>query len=208
MLWLSWTFNIFEIQGFITPPTINNLYVILIQASYSGSISFSNIRFRYPTRPDVPVLRGLSVSVSPGETLALVGSSGCGKSTTIQLIERFYNPRSGVIVSLTVKKLECVESCVINARLNVWLYVCLLWMCVCVCVCLHVCVCVCHSMNVEVPFCLSVLTWCVWECVCVWVCQCLSAPGRPWLWSAAADAARAAPADREILQPKVWRSRS
>ncbi|XP_072179666.1 ATP-dependent translocase ABCB1-like [Diadema setosum] len=66
-------------------------------ASYSGSVSFSGVRFRYPTRPDVPVLRGLSVEVNTGETLALVGSSGCGKSTTIQLIERFYDPRMGCV---------------------------------------------------------------------------------------------------------------
>ncbi|NP_001029122.1 egg permeability glycoprotein [Strongylocentrotus purpuratus] len=67
-------------------------------ASYGGSVSLNNVRFRYPTRPDVPVLRGLSVSVDPGETLALVGSSGCGKSTTIQLMERFYDPHSGTVM--------------------------------------------------------------------------------------------------------------
>lgn len=62
-----------------------------------GLIEFENVHFRYPTRPDVPVLRGLSLKVLPGQYVALVGASGCGKSTTIGLIERFYNPLSGLV---------------------------------------------------------------------------------------------------------------
>ncbi|XP_022083099.1 multidrug resistance protein 1A-like isoform X2 [Acanthaster planci] len=64
---------------------------------FESKISFDKVRFRYPTRPDVPVLRGLTVSVKPGETLALVGSSGCGKSTTVSLFERFYTPTAGLV---------------------------------------------------------------------------------------------------------------
>ena len=56
-----------------------------------------NLRFSYPCRPDVSVLQGVSVSVTPGQTLALVGSSGGGKSTLIALIERFYHPSGGAI---------------------------------------------------------------------------------------------------------------
>ncbi|KAH9858203.1 P-loop containing nucleoside triphosphate hydrolase protein [Lenzites betulinus] len=63
----------------------------------SGRIEFRDVHFRYPTRPDVPVLRGFSITVEPGTYVALVGASGCGKSTTVQLIERFYEPRSGGI---------------------------------------------------------------------------------------------------------------
>ena len=55
--------------------------------------------FNYPTRPDIPVLQGLSLEVKKGQTLALVGSSGCGKSTVVQLLERFYDPRAGTVVS-------------------------------------------------------------------------------------------------------------
>ncbi|CAD5117027.1 DgyrCDS5856 [Dimorphilus gyrociliatus] len=63
----------------------------------SGDVSFSDVTFRYPSRPDVPVLRGLTLKANKGETLALVGTSGCGKSTAISLLERFYNPLSGLI---------------------------------------------------------------------------------------------------------------
>ncbi|NXM07534.1 MDR2 protein, partial [Tyrannus savana] len=65
---------------------------------FEGNIEFRNIHFVYPTRPEVPVLQGLSVKVNKGQTLALVGSSGCGKSTSIQLLERFYDPVEGQVV--------------------------------------------------------------------------------------------------------------
>lgn len=60
-----------------------------------GSLEFRNVHFRYPTRPEQPVLRGLNLSVQPGQYVALVGPSGCGKSTTIALLERFYDPLAG-----------------------------------------------------------------------------------------------------------------
>ena len=53
--------------------------------------------FIYPSRPNVPVLEGLSVSVKSGQTLALVGPSGCGKSTVVSLIERFYDVLKGSV---------------------------------------------------------------------------------------------------------------
>ncbi|KAJ2922300.1 hypothetical protein H1R20_g14801, partial [Candolleomyces eurysporus] len=62
-----------------------------------GHIRLDNIHFRYPTRPGVRVLRELSVEVQPGTYVALVGASGSGKSTVIQLLERFYDPLAGDI---------------------------------------------------------------------------------------------------------------
>ncbi|XP_067109278.1 bile salt export pump [Osmerus mordax] len=65
---------------------------------FRGEIEFVHCRFTYPNRPDVQVLRGLAVSVKPGQTLAFVGSSGCGKSTSVQLLERFYDPDEGQVL--------------------------------------------------------------------------------------------------------------
>ncbi|KAI3355787.1 hypothetical protein L3Q82_004352 [Scortum barcoo] len=66
--------------------------------NFEGKIEFINCKFTYPTRPDVQVLNGLAVSVKPGQTLAFVGSSGCGKSTSVQLLERFYDPNEGQVL--------------------------------------------------------------------------------------------------------------
>ncbi|XP_061827656.1 bile salt export pump [Nerophis lumbriciformis] len=66
--------------------------------NFKGEIKFANCAFSYPTRPDVCVLKGLLVSVKPGQTLAFVGSSGCGKSTSVQLLERFYDPDEGRVL--------------------------------------------------------------------------------------------------------------
>ncbi|XP_029307520.1 ATP-dependent translocase ABCB1 [Cottoperca gobio] len=66
--------------------------------TFDGNVHFDGVTFNYPTRPNVPILRGLNLKVKKGETLALVGSSGCGKSTTIQLLERFYDPKEGTVL--------------------------------------------------------------------------------------------------------------
>uniref|UniRef100_A0A8B9YLX6 ATP binding cassette subfamily B member 4 n=1 Tax=Bos mutus grunniens TaxID=30521 RepID=A0A8B9YLX6_BOSMU len=65
---------------------------------FEGNVTLNEVVFNYPTRPNVPVLRGLSLEVKKGQTLALVGSSGCGKSTVVQLLERFYDPLAGTVL--------------------------------------------------------------------------------------------------------------
>jgi len=62
-----------------------------------GSIAFQNVTFRYPTRLEVAAVEDFSLSVEPGETVAIVGPSGAGKSTLFQLAERFYDPQAGTI---------------------------------------------------------------------------------------------------------------
>lgn len=62
-----------------------------------GSLSFRNVTFRYPTRPETATLRNFNLEVEPGETVAIVGPSGAGKSTLFQLVERFYDPQAGTI---------------------------------------------------------------------------------------------------------------
>ncbi|CBZ51791.1 hypothetical protein NCLIV_015830 [Neospora caninum Liverpool] len=58
---------------------------------FMGHVRVEEIKFRYPSRPNIPVYRRLSFEMKPGETVALVGASGCGKSTVVQLLERFYD---------------------------------------------------------------------------------------------------------------------
>ncbi len=62
-----------------------------------GRIAFEDVTFRYPARPDTAALEGFSLNVAPGEMVALVGPSGAGKTTVLQLLLRFYDPQSGAI---------------------------------------------------------------------------------------------------------------
>ncbi|KAJ3360668.1 GTPase-activating protein [Kappamyces sp. JEL0680] len=62
-----------------------------------GRIELKDVEFTYPARPDVPILKKLSLTVEPGQTVALVGQSGSGKSTIVQLVERFYDPSAGEV---------------------------------------------------------------------------------------------------------------
>jgi ABC-type multidrug transport system fused ATPase/permease subunit len=64
----------------------------------AATVVFDSVHFRYPSRPDLPVLRGVSLEAKPGQRIALVGASGAGKSTIIALLLRFYEPDSGRIL--------------------------------------------------------------------------------------------------------------
>jgi len=72
---------------------------VAVPAPAAGStIRFDAVTFNYPSRPDTPALRDFSLEVRPGETVALVGSSGAGKSTVLQLLLRYYDPQTGSIL--------------------------------------------------------------------------------------------------------------
>lgn len=62
-----------------------------------GGIAFENVCFRYPSRPEIAALEDVSLTVAPGETVAFVGPSGAGKTTIIQMLQRFYDPSSGAV---------------------------------------------------------------------------------------------------------------
>jgi len=70
---------------------------VALPQSPRGEVSMSAVDFAYPGRPDLPALKGFSLTVRPGETVALVGPSGAGKSTVFRLLLRFYDPQSGLV---------------------------------------------------------------------------------------------------------------
>jgi ATP-binding cassette subfamily B protein len=80
-------------QAAIEAPTMPKL----LPDPASGEVLMTDVDFNYPGRPDLPALRGFTLNVRPGETVALVGPSGAGKSTVFRLLLRFYDPQSGVV---------------------------------------------------------------------------------------------------------------
>ena len=68
-----------------------------LQRPVSGEIEFKNVVFAYPARPKTKAMDDVSLHIAPGETVAFVGPSGAGKTTVIQLLQRFYDPQSGSI---------------------------------------------------------------------------------------------------------------
>jgi ATP-binding cassette, subfamily B, bacterial len=70
---------------------------ILLPVPAKGRVEFDHVKFRYPTRPEVSALVNFSLDIAPGETVAVVGPSGAGKTTLFQLLQRFYDPEGGAV---------------------------------------------------------------------------------------------------------------
>ncbi len=85
--------EILDVEPVIQPPVNPKL----LPQPARGEIAFDGVTFHYPTRPEISALSGFSLAVAPGETVALVGASGAGKSTVFQLLSRFYDPQNGCI---------------------------------------------------------------------------------------------------------------
>ncbi len=86
-----------ETPRIAAPAHPKSLPIVGSSTSAIGAISFEHVRFHYPARPDTAALDDFSLTVRPGETIALVGPSGAGKSTVLQLLLRFHDPDAGII---------------------------------------------------------------------------------------------------------------
>ncbi len=99
--------RLFEILG-VEPAIRTPINPATLSQPPRGEVTFENVHFSYPTRPDVSALRGVSFKVRAGEKIAIVGPSGAGKSTIFHLILRFYDPQSGA-VTLDGARLDMVD---------------------------------------------------------------------------------------------------
>ena len=80
-----------KLEGYYDRKTVTQA----MKDSEQGVVDLKAVEFNYPSKPDVPVLKRIDIDVQNCTTMALVGHSGCGKSSIIALIERFYDPVAG-----------------------------------------------------------------------------------------------------------------
>ena len=86
-----------NIVGIINLPSEDDAARTIKKEGHNGDITFTNVSFKYPTHPDIPILKEVSFTIPVGKSVAFVGPSDCGKSTIISLIQRFYRPDTGSI---------------------------------------------------------------------------------------------------------------
>ncbi|CAI8595638.1 unnamed protein product [Vicia faba] len=97
-------------------PLIHNESKRNIHTKISSYIELQDVHFSYPSRPEKYILQGLSLSIPAGKTVALVGSSGCGKSTAISLVTRFYDPTRGeILMTVTISR-----TLICNFNFTIW----------------------------------------------------------------------------------------
>jgi ATP-binding cassette subfamily B protein len=90
------TERLVELLG-VRPELHSPVHPTPLPARPRGEIRFENVNFSYPSRPDTPALTAFNLAVDPGQSVALVGPSGAGKTTVFQLLLRFYDPQSGEV---------------------------------------------------------------------------------------------------------------
>ena len=78
-------------------PVLDPAHPLPLPMPAKGAIAFDDVTFHYPSRPNASALDQVTLKIAPGETVALVGPSGAGKTTVIQLIQRFWDPESGSV---------------------------------------------------------------------------------------------------------------
>lgn len=86
-----------DLHGLIKLDTISSESQGIFRPRIEGDLVFNDVSFSYPTNPDVSVLSKMSMRIADGECVAIVGASGCGKSTIASLLQRLYEPTSGTI---------------------------------------------------------------------------------------------------------------
>lgn len=98
LLWAYFKISFLYLQYMAIEPKIDLISGSTIPFDkLNGEIRFENVTFSYPSRPDQIILRDFNLVLMPGQTVALVGASGSGKSTVASLLERFYEPSEGKI---------------------------------------------------------------------------------------------------------------
>jgi len=91
-------FSFIDIPSKINPVDIPKEAIEINPNTFKGEIEIRNVWFRYPTRKNEWVFKGLNLKINPNESVAVVGESGCGKSTLVNLILRFYEPTEGEVL--------------------------------------------------------------------------------------------------------------